>query len=85
VPKLAFLFWLYQKWWCLDEQHHSVMEKFGLQGLVINSDTIREAQKWGEDLWKTAETGPSLLFMAPEQLISKGFDDLAKDDGEFAA
>jgi hypothetical protein len=61
------------------------MEKFGLQGLVINSDTIREARKRGEDLWKTAETGPSLLFMAPEQLISKGFDDLAKDDGEFAA
>ena len=61
------------------------MEKFGLKGLVINSDTIREAQKWGENLWKTAETGPSLLFMAPEHLISPGFNDLAKDGGEFAA
>jgi len=61
------------------------MEKFGLKGLVINSDTIREARKRGENLWKTAETGPSLLFMAPEQLISPGFNDLAKDGGEFAA
>jgi len=61
------------------------MEKFGLQGLVINSDTIHDAQKRGEDLWKTAETGPSLLFMAPEQLILKGFNDLTKDGGEFAA
>jgi hypothetical protein len=82
------------KWWVhltgfqRDETHSqqaSIMEKFGLQALVINSDTIQEARKRGEDLWKRAETGPSLLFMAPEQLISKGFNDLAKDDGEFAA
>jgi hypothetical protein len=61
------------------------MEKFGLKGLVINSDTIREARKRGENLWKTAKMGLSLLFMAPEQLISSGFNDLAKDGGKFAA
>jgi hypothetical protein len=61
------------------------MEKFGLHALVINSDTVHEARKWEEDVWKTAETRPSLLCMTPKQLISKGFNDLAKDGGEFAA
>jgi len=61
------------------------MEKFGLHALVINSDTVHEARNRKEDVWKIAETRPSLLFMAPEQLISKGFNDLAKDGGEFTA
>ena len=44
------------------------MENVGLRGLVINSDTIQEARLRKEDLWKQAETGPNILFMAPEQL-----------------
>jgi superfamily II DNA helicase RecQ len=31
------------------------------------------------------EDGRNVLFMAPEQLISPGFNDLANDGGEFAA
>jgi len=61
------------------------MENIGLRGLVINSDTIQEAQLRKEDLWKQAEMGPNILFMAPEQLISKDFNDLIKEDGPFAA
>jgi hypothetical protein len=61
------------------------MENVGLRGLVINSDTIQEARLRKEDLWKQAETGPNILFMAPEQLISKDFNDLIKEDGPFAA
>lgn len=61
------------------------MEKFGLKGLVINSDTIHEAQLRREDLWEQATTGPNLLFLAPEQLASPGFNALAKEDSEFAA
>jgi Helicase conserved C-terminal domain len=61
------------------------MENVGLRGLVINSDTIQEARLRKEDLWKQAETGPNILFMALEQLISKDFNDLIKEDGPFAA
>jgi serine phosphatase RsbU (regulator of sigma subunit) len=61
------------------------MEKFSLHTLIINSDMIYEARKQRKDMWKMAEMRPSLLFIAPEQLISKGFNDLVKDDGEFAA
>jgi superfamily II DNA helicase RecQ len=61
------------------------MEKFGLKCMVINSDTIHEAQLRGEDIWEKAVTEPNILFMAPEQLVSPGFNALTKEDGEFAA
>jgi hypothetical protein len=60
------------------------MEKFGLKGLVINSDTLHEAQLQGQNLWDQAEAGPDMIFMAPEQLVSSGFNDLIKADGVFA-
>jgi hypothetical protein len=34
---------------------------------------------------KTVKTGLSILFMAHEQLISKSFNNLTKDGGEFMA
>jgi hypothetical protein len=49
----------------------AIMEEFGLQGLVINSDTIQEVQSRKEDLWKQAEKGPNILFMAQEQQTCK--------------
>jgi hypothetical protein len=61
-------------------QQASIMESYGLKGLVINSDTIHAAQLRGEDIWKMAETEPSMVFLAPEQLTSPGFNDLSKDD-----
>jgi superfamily II DNA helicase RecQ len=61
-----------------------IMAKYGLKGLVINSDTIHDAQLRHENLWEEVTTGPSMLFMAPEQLASPGFNSLAKEDGEFA-
>lgn len=60
------------------------MESYGLKGLVINSDTIHDAQLRGEDIWKKAETEPSMVFLSPEQLSSPGFGDLSKDDNTFA-
>ena len=65
-------------------QQASVMESYGLKGLVINSDTIHDAQLQGEDIWKKAETEPSIVFLSPEQLSSPGFGDLSKDDSTFA-
>ena len=61
------------------------MEKFGLKGLVINGDTIQEVQTRGEDIWEKAQMEPNIVFLAPEQLISKGFDNLSKDDSPFTA
>ena len=61
------------------------MENLGLKGLVINGDTIQEAQTRGEDIWEKAQMGPDMVFVAPEQLILKGFDGLSKDDSPFAA
>jgi len=53
------------------------MERFSLKGLVINSDTIHPAQLQGENLWKKAETEPSMVFLGPEQLSSPGFNNLS--------
>lgn len=60
------------------------MENFGLSALVINADTLHDSRQRGEDLWKKAETGPSLVFLAPEQLISPKFNTLIKANGNFA-
>lgn len=60
------------------------MEKFGLSAEVINADTLHDSRRRGEDLWKKAETGPSLVFLAPEQLISPKYNALIKADGKFA-
>ena len=57
------------------------MTKLGLKTLIINADTIATAQLKGDDLWKEANDEPHMIFMAPEQLISKEFGDLVKDDG----
>jgi superfamily II DNA helicase RecQ len=65
-------------------QQASVMDKFGLKGLVINSDTVHAAQLRGENIWEKAEKEPSMVFLAPEQLSSPGFNELSKDDGIFA-
>ena len=67
------------------KQKAAVMERFGLKGLVINSDTIHTAQLQGENLWEKAKTEPSLVFLAPEQLSSPGFNNLSKDDSKFAS
>ena len=61
------------------------MDGLGLKMLVINGDTIHTAQLKGEDIWEKATTEPNMLFMAPEQLLSKGFDALSKDGGDFAS
>jgi len=57
----------------------------GLKGLVINADTIQEAQTRSKDIWEKAQMEPNMIFLAPKQLISKGFDDLSKDDSPFTA
>ena len=56
------------------------MEKLGLKTLVINADTIAASQLRGKNLWGKAE-GPHMIFLAPEQLVSKEFGTLVKDDG----
>jgi superfamily II DNA helicase RecQ len=59
------------------------MIRLDLRTLVINADTIQETHQRGENIWKKAETEPNMVFMAPEQLISDGFNGLLKDDSAF--
>ncbi|KAJ6448768.1 P-loop containing nucleoside triphosphate hydrolase protein [Mycena sanguinolenta] len=54
------------------------MRKLGMSALMINSDTVASARVRNEDLWITARVGISMLILGPEQLISKGFQDLLK-------
>lgn len=49
------------------------MKKFGLNVLVINSDTDLEARSRGANLWKDARVGITMLFLSPEELASPGF------------
>jgi hypothetical protein len=57
------------------------MDKLHLKTLVINADTIAVARLNGIDLWKQANDNPHMIFLAPEQLLSKEFSNLVKDDG----
>jgi superfamily II DNA helicase RecQ len=54
------------------------MAKMGIRALMINADTVAAARIRGEDLWMNARKGISMLILGPEQLISKGFQDLLK-------
>ncbi|KAJ7846781.1 hypothetical protein B0H13DRAFT_1907626 [Mycena leptocephala] len=54
------------------------MAKMGIRALMINADTVASARIRGEDLWMNARKGISMLILGPEQLISKGFQDLLK-------
>ncbi|KAJ7864713.1 hypothetical protein B0H13DRAFT_2353487 [Mycena leptocephala] len=50
----------------------------GIRALMINADTVASARIRGEDLWMNPRKGISMLILGPEQLISKGFQDLLK-------
>lgn len=56
------------------------MGKLGIVALMINADTVAAARILKVDLWKKAREGISMLILGPEQLISKGFQDLLKVD-----
>jgi len=59
------------------------MESLRLKGQMINGDTIHDMQVQGKDIWSRVQIEPSMVFLAPEQLISKGFKTLATKDIEF--
>jgi hypothetical protein len=50
----------------------------GIRALMINADTVAAARIRREELWIKAREGISMLILGPEQLISKGFQDLLK-------
>ncbi|KAJ7118582.1 P-loop containing nucleoside triphosphate hydrolase protein [Mycena crocata] len=54
------------------------MARLGVTALMINADTVAAARIRGEDLWNKAREAVSMLILGPEQLISKGFQDLLK-------
>ncbi|KAJ7882639.1 P-loop containing nucleoside triphosphate hydrolase protein, partial [Mycena olivaceomarginata] len=45
---------------------------------MINAETVASARLRREDLWTKAREAVSMLILGPEQLISKGFQDLLK-------
>ncbi|KAM6491392.1 P-loop containing nucleoside triphosphate hydrolase protein [Amanita muscaria] len=52
------------------------MKEFGLDSLVINSDTSAEARKSGKDLWVDAQTRYTMILLSPEELITRPFAQL---------
>jgi hypothetical protein len=52
------------------------MTRFGLNTIVINSDTRAEAKKSGRDLWVEARTGYTMVLNSPEELTTRGFGQL---------
>ncbi|KAJ6529414.1 P-loop containing nucleoside triphosphate hydrolase protein [Mycena vulgaris] len=67
----------------IEQQMEENMTKLGLSALMINSDTVASARIHGENLWIKARAGISMLILGPEQLISKGFQDLLKHEPFF--
>ncbi|KAJ7325495.1 P-loop containing nucleoside triphosphate hydrolase protein [Mycena albidolilacea] len=62
----------------IEQQMEENMAKMGIRTLMINADTVAAARIRGEELWIKAREGISMLLLSPEQLISKGFQDLLK-------
>ncbi|KAJ7861438.1 P-loop containing nucleoside triphosphate hydrolase protein [Mycena olivaceomarginata] len=62
----------------IEQQMEENMAKMGIRALMINADTVAAARIRGEELWIKAREGISMLILGPEQLISKGFQDLLK-------
>ncbi|KAJ7609778.1 P-loop containing nucleoside triphosphate hydrolase protein [Mycena polygramma] len=62
----------------IEQQMEGNMAKLGIHALMINADTIAAARIRGEDLWMKAREGISMLILGPEQLISRGFQELLK-------
>lgn len=52
------------------------MQKVKLTAIVINSDTVDEAQKAGQNLWEEARTKFTMILLSPEELKSKEFSNL---------
>lgn len=59
------------------------MAKLGITALMINAESVASARLQKEDLWVKARQGISMLILGPEQLISKGFQDLLKHEAFF--
>ncbi|KAJ7878774.1 hypothetical protein B0H14DRAFT_3435377 [Mycena olivaceomarginata] len=62
----------------LNQTTNENMAKMGICTLMINADTVAAARIRREELWIKARKGISMLILSPEQLISKGFQDLLK-------
>ncbi|KAJ7730346.1 hypothetical protein B0H16DRAFT_1329938, partial [Mycena metata] len=62
----------------IEQQMAENMGKLGISALMINADTVISARLGGEDLWIQAREGVSMLIPGPEQLISRGFQELLK-------
>jgi superfamily II DNA or RNA helicase len=62
---------------------NTVMSDYGLNGLVINSDTL---QRSTSDLWKMAKEDEdiSVILLAPEQLEKPQFEELLKKDAFYS-
>jgi hypothetical protein len=59
------------------------MAKLGVSAVMINADSVASSRIRGENLWIKARTGISMIILGPEQLISKGFQDLLKHEPFF--
>ncbi|KAJ7328427.1 P-loop containing nucleoside triphosphate hydrolase protein [Mycena albidolilacea] len=62
----------------IEQQMEENMSKLGILALMINAETVASARLRREDLWTKAREAVSMLILGPEQLISKGFQDLLK-------
>ncbi|RDX45573.1 P-loop containing nucleoside triphosphate hydrolase protein [Lentinus brumalis] len=60
----------------LEEEQAGVFEQAGITALVLNANTLSLGRRGGQDLWKGARTGVSVLLLSPEQLASPGFEGL---------
>ncbi|KAJ6556881.1 P-loop containing nucleoside triphosphate hydrolase protein [Mycena sp. CBHHK59/15] len=67
----------------IEQQMEENMAKLGVSAVMINADSVVSARLRGEDLWIKACAGISMIILGPEQLISKGFQDLLKHEPFF--
>ncbi|KAI0368162.1 P-loop containing nucleoside triphosphate hydrolase protein [Pilatotrama ljubarskyi] len=63
----------------LEEEQAATFEKAGIKTLIINTDTLSQAQAARRSLWVEARTGVAILLLSPEQLSSPGFESLLQD------
>ncbi|KAI0363007.1 P-loop containing nucleoside triphosphate hydrolase protein [Pilatotrama ljubarskyi] len=63
----------------LEEEQAATFERAGIKTLIINGDTLSQAQGEHRNLWVEARTDVAILLLSPEQLSSPGFESLLQD------
>ncbi|KAF8983552.1 hypothetical protein BDQ17DRAFT_1437368 [Cyathus striatus] len=57
----------------LQEDMRSGLSSLGLDAVVVNGDTVTQANQQGRNLWTECKNQHNMILISPEELLSSGF------------